>query len=115
MVDPASEWLPAWFGTGWLITMTVLWVIVSLYVALWYLAMMNDPAGMSRPYSLTAGAAGTGAILVVYIAPLCLGWAAYALETTLWACLLYLVPHVLTAAILIVLYLRSRVRRSTGG
>lgn len=92
----------------WLIGLTVLWAVGSLAIVVWYGAMMMDPAGLSLPDGLAAWVYGTGAVLVVYVAPLGLGWAAHARGAPLWVGLLYLVPHALSAAILGAVYRRGR-------
>lgn len=110
-----ADGVPAWFGGGWLITLTVVWALASLWVVLWYGAMAMDPRGHSLPDGPKAWVYGLGAILIVYVAPLWLGWTAHAKGNSLWVCLLYLVPHGLTGAFLGMTFFPRLIRRRAAG
>jgi len=83
-------------GTGWLVTLTVVWFLAAAGTGLWYLAMMNDPAGQSLPDGAMGCLAGGGAILLIYGVPLWLGVVAHQRGASGWIWLIYLLPHVLT-------------------
>lgn len=83
-------------GTGWLVTLTVVWFLTATGICLWYLAMMNDPAGQSQPDGAMRYLAGGGAILLIYGVPLWLGLVAHQRGASAWIWLIYLLPHVLT-------------------
>jgi hypothetical protein len=83
-------------GTGWLVALTVVWFLAAAGTGVWYLAMMNDPAGQSLPDGAMRYLAGGGAILLVYGAPLWLGLIARHRGAGGWIWLIYLLPHVLT-------------------
>jgi heme/copper-type cytochrome/quinol oxidase subunit 2 len=90
---------PKWFGTGWLVTMTVVWVIVALAAIVYQLAAHSAPNGLYS-YDEHPMLYNVGTILVVYVVPLGIGWLAYAAGYSLSVCAWYLTPHVATPVLI---------------
>jgi hypothetical protein len=95
--------------TGWLVALTVVWFLAAAGTSLWYLAMMNDPAGQSLPDGAMRYLAGGGAILLIYGVPVWLGLVARQRGAGAWIWLIYLLPHVLTGLFAATVHV-SRVR-----
>jgi len=98
-------------GIGWLVTLTLVWFLAATVTGIWYLAMMNDPAGQSLPDGVTGFLAGSGAILLIYGAPIGLGLLVHQRGAGGWIWLIYLLPHALTG-LFIAAILVSAVRSS---
>jgi hypothetical protein len=91
-------------GTGWLVALTVVWFLAAAGTGLWWLAMMNDPAGLSLPDGAMLVLAGGGAILLIYGVPIGLGVVASQRGAGVWVWLVYLLPHLLTGLLVATIY-----------
>ena len=90
-----------WFGTGWLIAVTVVWLVAALGFALLYLTIWIAPNGAVDVgnYLLYDRWYDAGAILVGYVVPVAIGGLAYAAGFRPWLLALYLLPHGITAVV----------------
>ena len=102
-----------WFGTGWLLTVTVVWVIASLWSLLYFLALANAPQGGIEVgiYGLRKQVYDTAALATLFGVPLGIGWVAYAAGFGRHVCLLYLLPHGIAVAARTVTVTRRRINR----
>jgi hypothetical protein len=99
-------------GTGWLVALTVVWFLTAAATGVWFLALMNDPSGLSMPDGFMLFLTGGGAILLIYVVPLPLGLVAYQ-RAGVWIWLIYLLPHLLTGLFATIIYASGvRARRS---